>query len=282
MKGIIAFLKGLGLKNIRPAGYAWFFNFLFSFFIYFGYYQVFSGAAGKTKIAADIVGEIGIFTFLADTFQNYNSSLSLLFSIALLSIVLFFLVSLFVTGGIYSVLVGDERTTLSNLLASSVENFFSMLKIFLVNILNWLVALLIPGILLFLFLKIQSLILNETAIQIFSIIWIAIVLVILTFSTAIYDFSRIFKLKEDKNVFYSFKKAIIFTFSNKLYIAIVFLIYALFLMFLFLIYLIFDHFFENVLYVFFLFILYQGFILVRYFLKVVVMQAEVQLAGNSE
>lgn len=277
MKGLKAFIKGVGLKNVRPAVYAWSFNFFFSLFIYLGYYWVFSGAAGKTKIAADVAGEIGIFTFTADTFQNYNGSLFLLFLLALLAALLFFLVSIFVSGGIYSVLVGDERTTFSNLIASSVENFFSMLKIFLVNILNWAAALFIPGILLFLLLKIDPLTLNETALQIFTYIWIAITLLLLAFSTAIYDLSRIFKLKEDKNVFYSLKKAIIFTFSNKLNLAAVFLMYAVSLLVLFLIYAIFDHFLEHLLYVFFLFMIYQGFILVRYFLKVVVMRAEIQL-----
>ena len=277
MKGLKAFLKGVGLKNVRPAVYAWFINFFFSLFIYLGFYWVFSGAAGKTKIAADVTGEIGLFTFLADISRNYNGSLSLLFSFALIAALLFFLISIFVSGGIYSVLVGDERTTFSNLIASSVENFFSMLKIFLVNILNWGAALFIPGSLLFLFLKIESLHLNETALQIFAYIWTVIIFLIFPFSTAIYDLSRVFKLKEDRNVFYSFKKAIIFAFLNKLNLAAVFLIYAVSLVVLFLIYAIFNHFLEDLLYALFLFIIYQGFILVRYFLKVVVMRAEIQL-----
>jgi hypothetical protein len=277
MKGLKAFLKGVGLKNVRPTVYAWFFNLFFSLFIYLGYYWVFAGAAGKTRIAADVAGEIGIFTFLADISRNSDTSLSLLFSLALVAVFLFFLVSIFVSGGIYSVLVGDERTTFSNLIASSVENFFSMLKIFLVNILNWVAALIIPGILLFLFLKIESFSLNETAMQIFTYIWMAITLLAFSFAVAIYDLSRIFKLKEDKNVFYSLKKAIIFVFSNKLNLAVVFLMYAVSLLVLFLIYVIFNHFLEDLLYVFFLFMIYQGFILVRYFLKVVVMRAEIQL-----
>jgi hypothetical protein len=277
MRGLKAYIKGMGLKNVRPAVYAWFFNLFFSLFIYLGYYWVFSGAAGETKIAADVAGEIGVFTFLADIFRNYNSSLFLLFYFALAAAILFFLVSIFVAGGIYSVMVGDERTTFSNLIASSVENFFSMLKIFLVNILNWATALLIPGISLYLFLNIESLYLNETALQIFTYIWTAITLLFLTFAVAIYDLSRIFKLKEDKNVFFSFKKAIIFVFSNKLNLAAVFLMYVVSLLVLFLIYAIFNHFLEDLLYVFFLFIIYQVFILVRYFLKVVVMRAEIQL-----
>ena len=279
MRGMIAFLKGVGLKNVKPAVYAWFFNFFFSLFIYLGYYWAVSEAAGKSRIAADVAGEIGIFTFLADIYRNAAGSMSLLFSWALIAAFLFFLVSIFVSGGIYSVLVGDERTTFSNLVASSIENFFSMIKIFLVNILNWAAALFIPGILLFLFLKVESLYLNETALWVFTYIWMAITLLIFAFSSAIYDFSRIFKLQEDKNVFYSFKKAIIFTFTNKIVLAAVFLMYAVSCLILFLIYVIFNRFLENLLYVVFLFMIYQGFILVRYFLKVVVMRAEIQLTA---
>lgn len=282
MKGVMAFFQGLGLKNVRPAVYAWFFNFFFSLFIYFGYYRVFSQAAGETKIAKDVVGEIGMFTFLADISRSDNGSLSLMFSLALMAAILFFLVSIFVSAGIYSVLVGDERTTFSNLIASSVENFFNMLKVFLVNILNWVVALFIPGILLVLFLNIKSLLLNETAIQVFTYIWLAIAALIFTISAALYDLSRIFRLKDDRNVLIAFKKAILFTFSNKLNIFAVFLLYAVSLGILFLIYAVFNHFFEDLLYVSILFILYQGFILVRYFLKVVVMRAEVQLTEIRE
>ncbi len=279
MRGMIAFLKGVGLKNVRPAVYAWFFNFFFSLFIYFGYYWAFSEAAGKSKIAADVAGEIGIFTFLADVYRNASGSMSLLFAWAVIAALMFFLVSIFVSGGIYSVLVGDERTTFSNLIASSMENFFSMIKIFLVNILNWAVTLFIPGILLFLFLRVESLYLNETALRVFFFFLMAITLLIFAFSAAIYDLSRIFKLEEDKNVFYSFKKAIIFTFSNKLVLAAVFLMYVVSCLVLFLIYVIFNHFLEDLLYVVFLFMIYQGFILVRYFLKVVVMRAEIQLTA---
>ncbi|UCH96312.1 MAG: hypothetical protein JSV88_05510, partial [Candidatus Aminicenantes bacterium] len=268
---------GMGFKNVRPAVYAWFFNFFFSLFIYFGYYRIFSRAAGESKIAANVTGEIGIFTFLADIAHRFPGNLSLVFSLALMAAFFFFLVSIFVSAGIYSVMVGDERTTFSNLIASSIENFFNMLKVFLVNILNWLAALIIPGILLVVFLNIKSLALNETILQVFTYIWIGITALIFTFSVAIYDFSRIFRLKEDKNVLYAFKKAIVFTFSNKLNILVIFLMYAVLLVILFLIYAIFNHFLEDLLYVFLLFIIYQVFILVRYFLKVAVMGAEVRL-----
>ncbi len=282
MKGIMAFLRGLGFKNIRPGLYAWFFNFFFSLLIYFGYYRVFSQAAGDTKIAANIAGEIGIFTFLGEIANHYGSSLALVFSLTIASAVLYFPVSIFVAGGIFSVLVGDERPSLPNLIASSVENFSPMLKIFLVNLLNWAAALAIPLILLSIFANIEPLTVNETALQLSMYFWFGLTLLALIISTAIYDFSRIFKLKESLNVFSALKKAVIFTFSNKWNLSVIFLAYAVSLVMFFLIYMVFSRFLEKIPYIFFLFLIYQGFVFVRYFLKVAVIRAEVGLTAAGE
>lgn len=282
MKGFNVFLRGNGLINVRPALYAWFFNFIFSLFIYFGYYKIFANAAGKSTIAADVAGETGVFTFLADISRNYDGSLSLVFFLALLTALLFMVVSIFLAGGIYSVLVDDERTTFSNLLSSSMEHFRSMLKLFFVNIPNWLVALAITGIPLVLFLKTKSLVFNETAWQIFTYLWIGLAVLVLIFSVAIYDFSRVLKIRDDKNVFVSFKNAVVSVFSNKLAILVIFLLYGLSLVFIYLIYTLLAGFVPGFLYTLFIFIVYQGFIMVRYYLKVVAMRAEVELAGNGE
>jgi hypothetical protein len=282
MKGVMFYLRGVGLKNMKPALYAWFFNLFLSLFIYYGYYRVFSDAAGESKLAADTAGTIGLFTFLADISRRSSGSLCLLFSLALLAALLFFLVSIFSGGGIYSVMVGDERPTFSNLIASSVENFFNMFKIFLVNILNWVVALAVPGLLLLLFVNIKPLILSETAQRIFSYLWIGVIALIYVFSTAVYDFSRIIKLREEKNVFFTFKTAIIFSFSNKVTLLAIFFMYGISLGILLLIYVVFSHFVEDVLYIFLLFLIYQGFVIARYFFKVAVIRAEIRLTHIGE
>jgi hypothetical protein len=277
IKGSTAFLQGIGMRNVRAAIYAWFFNFVLSLFVYLGYYKLFKNAAGESIIAGNIEGEVGVYTLLADTVRNYSGNFSLVFSLALLAALLYFLISIFLAGGIYSALVGDERTTFANLLASSVENFFSMLKIFVVNLLNWVVALFVPGILFFLFIDSPSLLKNETVLPIFTYSWLALTLLILTFSTAVYDFSRIIKLKEDRGVFNAFKKGIKFTFTNKLNVLVIFLLYALSLAILYLVYSVFINLAGDILYVPALFIVLQVFVMVRYFLKVVVMRAEVVL-----
>jgi len=277
MKGITAFFRGVGLKNIKPAIYGWFFNFAFTVFIYYGYYKVFSLPAGNTLINGDGGAKISTFTFLADILLHYKSSLPLVFSLAFVFTLGFLLASIYVSAGIYSVLVEEEKTSFTNLIASSTQNFFSMLKISLINLLNLIAALIVPVILLIIFFNIKSLYSNETLIEIFLWFWAAITVLFLTFSAAIYDFSRIFKLKDDKNILYSFKKGIIFTFSNKLNILAIFVLYALSLAMIYLVYLLVMGVVHHLLYVFLVFLIYQGFIMVRYFLKIVVMRAEIRL-----
>jgi hypothetical protein len=277
IKGAAVFLKGIGLKNIKPALYAWFINFLFSLSIYLGYYKVFVNAAGDSVIAGDIGGQTGLFSFIADIAVNYSGNLSLMFFIGICAALLFFSVTIYVCGGIYSVLVEDERATFTNLAASSTENFFLMLKVFLGNIPVWLGALIIPGMLAASFPNIPSLIFSERAIGFYMYLFVGITALLFAFATAVYDFSRIFQLKEGKSLFQTVKKAIGFTLSNKLGILVIFLLYGLSLLLFYLVYMIFTNMLEHLLHIFLVFAVYQGFMMVRYYLKVVVIRAEIGL-----
>lgn len=278
MEGILAYLRGNTFRNIRPAIYGWFFNFLFSIFIYYGYYKVFSIPAGSTMISgAEGGGNPGTFTFLADILQHYEGSLPLVFSLAGVFTLVFFLVSIYVSAGIYTVLVENEKTSFTNLIANSTQNFFIMLKISIINLVNLIAALIVPALLLLLFLKTKALYTNESLFGIFLWVWGALAALLLTFSVAIYDFSRIFKLRDDKNSFYSFKQGIMFTFSNKVNILAVFVLYALSLALIYLVYAVVMGVVQHLLYVILLFGVYQGFIMVRYYLKIVVMRAEIHL-----
>jgi len=278
MEGILAYLRGNTFRNIRPAVYGWFFNFLFSVFIYYGYYKVFSIPAGSTMISgAEGGGNPGTFTFLADILQHYQGSLPLVFSLAGVFTLVFFLVSIYISAGIYTVLVENEKTSFTNLIANSTQNFFIMLKISLVNLVNLIAALIVPALLLLLFLKTKALYTDESLFGIFLWVWGALTALLFTFSVAIYDFSRIFKLRDDKNIFYSFKQGIVFTFSNKVNILAVFVLYALSLALIYLVYAVVMGVVQHLLYVILLFGVYQGFIMVRYYFKIVVMRAEIHL-----
>lgn len=281
MHGIIAYFRGFGFKGIRPAVYAWFFNFLFTVFIYYGFYRVFSIPAGRTLIpfgdSAGVKPNLGTFTLLADILSHYRGSLPLVFSLALVYTVAFVIISIYVSGGVYAVLVEDEKTSFTNLIANSTQNFADIFKVSLVNLINLIAALIVPGILLLVFFEARSLYSNETIIQVFFWIWVAVTVLFLTFSTAIYDFSRIIKLREDKGSFYSFKQGVIFVFSNKIAVFFLFLLYGLSLVLIYLAFGFTMELQENLPYAFLLFLVYQAFLMARYYLKIVVMRAELRL-----
>ncbi|MCP4153612.1 MAG: hypothetical protein GY757_38140 [bacterium] len=282
MRAIKAYLKGLGPRNIRPAAYGWFFNFFYTIFIYYGFYKVFSIPAGKAMLSTETGTKLSNFTFLADIFQHYQGSLPLVLSMAFVFTVVFLVVSVFVSGGIYAVLVDEESTSFTNLIANSTMNFPSMLKVALINLLNLVAALIVPLIVLLLFFGISYFYFSETMILVFAHIWAAVLVLFLTFSAAIYDFSRIYMLKEDRNLIYSFRGGITFTLSNKLSIFLVFVLYALSLALLYLVYFVVIGFIDKLLFAFLLFWVYQGFIFARYYLKVVIIRAEITLCEETE
>jgi hypothetical protein len=277
IKGVVAFIKGIGLSNIRAAIYAWIFNLLVSVFVYWGFYSLFANASGDSVVAKNVTQSLGVFTFIADISRNHDGNLSVIIAIALLAAVLYFLISIFLAGGIFSALVGDERTTFANLMVSSIENFFKMCIMFAVNLLNLLAAAIIPGLLMLIFIKTKSYYLNETVMSFFIYAWSVLTVLFLIFSVAIYDFSRIFKLKDERSPFHALKKAIKFSFANKWNILSIFLLYGLSLVVLYLFYTLFINIMGGLLYAVLLFIAFQGFVLVRYYLKIVVMRAEVSL-----
>ncbi len=277
MKGIMAFLRGIGFKNVRPAVYAWFFNLLFTIFIYYGFYKVFAIPAGRSMIAQNGGETLGTATFLADILQHYRGSLPLVFSMASLYTLVFLVVSVYVSGGIYAIYVEQEKTSFTNLIASSTQNFFSMLKVFLTNLAVLVAALVVPLLLLVIFFSIKPLVANEGITRIFLWSWAGVTALFMLSFTAIYDFTRIFKLRDDKNILYSLKKAWSFATANKWHILLIFLLYGLSLVILYLFYLLIIGLVEHWLYVFLLFMVYQGFMMARYFLKIIIIRAEIRL-----
>lgn len=279
MRGILAYFRSMGFSSYRPAVYSWFFNMLFTIFIYYGYYKVFSIPAGSARIGDEAAAgaAIGVFTFLTEILQHYKGSLPLVFSLTFLYTVGFQLASIYVSGGVYAVFVEEEKTSFTNLIASSTHNFYSMLKIALVNLLSFIAALIVPGLLLILFFNMKSLSSNETVIGVFAWIWVMITILFLAFAAAVYDFTRIYRLKEDRGIWYSFKQGLIFTFTNKLNFLSVYAIYAVSLVILYLAYAVMMSLVQHLLFVFLLFWMHQGFMMVRYYLKIVVIRAEIRL-----
>lgn len=278
MEAVKTFISSVNSNNIRAALYACCFNFLFSLIAYYGFYRVFSSAAGDSLLAGEAGSRHGVFNLLVDTLYNYKGGLPLLFSILFLLSLFFALMSVFLAGGIYSVLIEERKASFSNLLYASAESFLPMVKLLPVNILNWAIALIIPVLSMVLFWRPGILKVNESVVPVFFFAWITLSVMILIFATAIYDFSRISRLQEGRNFLYSFKKGILFTFTNKLNIFILFLLYGAVLLILFLVYAPVSGLLPRAADTIFIFILFQIFMFLRYYLKIVLMHAEVKIA----
>jgi hypothetical protein len=273
MKLLKAITKSLGIKNIRIAIYAWLFNILFSIIIYFTFYKAISFAVSES-IILNKLGSDGFFTCMVEIFGNYKGMLPTLIPICIFVIIAFSIISIFISGGIYSVLLNKEKNNFLNLISSSVENFFKMLKMFFINLVNFGVVFLLCLIFGFLIWKIQNNSSNEFLIEILFYVLIFISIIISIFSIAIYDFSRIFRLKYDKNFLSSMKKGIKFVFSNKIYILLMFISYILAVIFVHIFLSVILHQIENLSVLFITIIAYQIFILFKYYLKIVIMRTE--------
>ncbi len=280
MKGATSFLRGIGFKNIRPAYFSWFFNFIFSIFVYWGFYKVFDLAAGNSVLAARGGDEIGLITFLSDISRQSPGQLSLVFSIGLVAAFCYFCLSSFLAGGIYGTLVENEGTSFTNLFAMSIENFFDMVKMFFINLLHVVLVLILPVVLLGIFMANDSFTGSETALKVFYYSWIPLVVMLLVIAGFIYDFSRIFKIKEAKSAVSAFKTGFKFVFSNKCNLLVIFLMYVLALVILYLCNILFVELTDSFLYPTLLFVAIQAFVWVRYYLKIVVIRAEVNLLGT--
>lgn len=268
--------KGVTFRSIRLAAYAWFYNIFLSFIIYFGFYMVFSISAGKSMIAENI-GMYGVFTTMMDIFNNFPGSFVLLVSICFYFIILYIVASVFISAGIFSVLIEEEKATFFTLLSASIENFFRFLKVFFINIVNFTLALLPMAFLVFVFWKTLERSFNETLFGVFIVVFLIIALILMIFSVAVYDYSRIIRLKDGRNFFFSFKEGVRFVFNNKKNILSLFIFYFFSSVVLYFIFKLLMSVVEGFLGMIIAFVFYQVFVLIRYVLKIIVINGEFEL-----
>ncbi|MCK5005265.1 MAG: hypothetical protein KAS21_09265 [Candidatus Aminicenantes bacterium] len=268
--------RGFNLRSIKLAAYAWFYNMFLSSIIYFGFYMVFVISAGKSMIAEKI-GMYGLFTALLDIFNNFPGSFTLLVSICFYFGILYVITSVFISAGIFSVMIEEEKATFFTLLSASIDNFFRFLKVFLINVINFALALIPMAFLVFVFWMTLERSLNETLFGIFIVIFFIIAMILLVFSVAIYDYSRIIRLKDGRNFFFSFREGVRFVFKNKKNILLLFLFYFISTGVLYIIFKLFMSVAEDFLGMIIVFILYQVVILIRYFLKIIIINGEFEL-----
>lgn len=268
--------NGINVRCLRLAAYAWLFNLFLSFIIYFGFYMVFTISAGSSLIG-EHTESYGLFSVLMDIFNNFPGSFTLLVSICFYFIIFYIVSSVFISAGIFSVLIEEEKASFFTLLSASIDNFFKFLKVFLINVLNFAIAVLPMVFLIFIFWKTMELSLNETVFGVFILIFLIMAMILLIFSISIYDYSRIIRLRDGRNFLFSFRSGIRFVFRNKMNILLLFIFYLLSSTFFYFIFKLIMSVAEDFLGMIFVFAVYQLFILIRYFLKIIVINGEFEL-----
>ncbi len=262
-----------GIADLKTALYAWLFSLLVTVILIHGLFTIATSIAGETVLVFEKF-RYGIMTFLTDLLNNYPGSSPLILILAVVVMLLMLLLSIFISGGIYAVLLERGPITLRRLFSASAKNFGSMFKMFLVNILNWIAAALIPALFYYVHQKIQSSSPSESLWKIFLVFWVPIAVIFLWYAVAVYDFSRMYILKERGKAFRILWSGVRFFFSHKLSILILFVLYAISLLVIFILYRVIV---PALAYAVLLFIFYQLVLFGRCLIKVILMRLEVGL-----
>ncbi len=279
MKTVVGYYKGLGKREFKLALYAWIVNALVSASILYGLHAYFTGASG------DPLSDKGTYYFWLSTFINDLSRVSsgsvtaLALSGAAVLLLLLFL-SIFLSGGAYSLLLREENASLFLFLASSARNFPKMFRVLLANLLNFIAASVLPAILFYAHYKKQSATLDETLLAVFIYGWGALSAIIFIYSSAVYDLSRIIALKGDRGPFAALKGGVKTVFARKGSVLAVFLVYLFTVALLFLAYAGGAGLMKEPSLWVALALFQQAVLFLRYFGKVMLMRAEIGIASE--
>jgi hypothetical protein len=224
MKGIRSFIGGFGIRNVKPAAFGWIFNFAFALAVFYGVGKLLSYAFGETLLAESITS-VGLFTVVSEVVRHCADGVWVIASLGFFSVGLFWIVSIFLSGGVYGVLVFGEQESFRNLISSAIENFFKMAVVFLVNIVVWLAAGFLSILALLGLFKLHSALFTRFSLDPFIWAWVGLATVFLLFASAVHDFSKIFRLRGEKNSLKSFARAIRFVSTHKLIVALLSLLY---------------------------------------------------------
>jgi len=280
MELIKSLLKSITIQNLKVAFYIWMFNFVTSITLFYFLYQ-FVSAFTEKSIISNRFGSQDCLEILIDIFHTNSPSLTILSTFVFIVFLVFGFISIFISAGIYSVFANEEKATFKNLFSFSVANFFKFLKIFLINLINFSLAVFASGFLLYLILKMRDQIGNAILVQLIFYLWIIITALIMIFATAVYDFSRIIKIKHERNILFCFRKGLAFVWSRKVSMLVIFTTIIALTGALHLLFSIMLNQIENRLPVYIMVFVYQIFIILKYYLKAILMNTEVNLMAFS-
>ena len=150
MKAIPGYFKEIGVREARLTLYAWLVNALAGAAILWGFHEFFVSVSGN-PLSAKGIYYFWLPTFLNDLSINYPGSMAAIAMAGLAIIIALWLLSIFLSGGTYALLLHLGRVSIKRLFTLSAEHFTRMLKMFSANIPNFLAASVIPGILFYVY-----------------------------------------------------------------------------------------------------------------------------------
>ena len=279
MRTFFYFIRGFKIRGIKLAAFLWLFNLIITSFFFSVIYKFLSLNINNNL---QNTREIGIFNIITDSLSNSPLGFKLTLFIGILLIIIYIFFSIFLSAGTLSLLINNDKIFLDNFLSESFYNFFKILKIFIINIVNWLISFFIIIILFIILFKSSLIEKNEALFEVILLLIIILSIIIIFISTLIYDFSRIIKLRKNKNMVSSFTDSIRFIFNNKIDLTILTTTYTIFLLIGYIIYKILNPLNNIINFFIFSLIFYQLFIFYRYYLKIVMFSAEIKLFENKE
>ncbi len=276
MKELVNALKKTGKRDLAMALYPWTANTVIGMALTWAGARFFMSRAGE-PVFADGRFRYFISTLLHELRVNYPGTVTAMIVIGILIIIALVLVSLFISAGIYGVLAAGERVTVKSLLSRSVKHFGRFFRISLAGIPVWIVSCIIPGVIFYLHKRAQEQQLDESLLWTFLWAWVPITILFVIFASAVVDFARIIGITGNDNVFKAIWLGLKRFLSRWGAVLVLFILYFILTALVFFIQNLLGGWAENM---FILsFILYQVIIFSRYFLKAVLMRAEVALGG---
>ena len=224
MIGIRSFIRGFGFRNVRPAAFVWVFNFAFALVVYYGTWKFFSFAFGESLLAEGVT-PVGLFTLVSDLVHHFPAGVWVIASLGFFFVGFFLIVSIFLSGGVYSILILDDEATFFNLFSAAIKNFIKLAVVFLINIGTWLAFGIFSFLALFGSLTLHSAVFWRLPLEPFIWAGVGLMAVFLLYASAVHDFSKIFCLRGERNGLASFGKALRFVFAHKIVIAALSILY---------------------------------------------------------
>lgn len=276
MKAILGYFKEIGAREAKLSLYAWLVNALAGSAILWGFHEFFVSASGN-PLSGKGIYYFWLPTFINDLSINYPGSMAALSMVAAALLIALWLLSVFLSGGMYGLLLHQGRVSMKRLITLSAGQFTRMLKLFFANIPNFLAASVIPGILFYIYYKNQSSAIDETIMMRFIYGWGALLVLFFIYSIAVYDLSRIHALRDERGIFTSLRSGIRSMLSNKGYVLIIFIVYLVLVALLSLVCARIMGFFTESRPELIVIAIQQVFLFLRYFSKILLMRAETQI-----